>query len=179
MPVIRVIISGHDNPLQVTVPPQASVWDLCQALYASNTAQLSQNEHRLRFIVSGKNLLPSLENIENAGVSDGTFVHCVVTTFGARGRPPAGSQSVLDPCEEEVGMVTIDLGDVSESAISDGSLYDWLWGFILGALLGLIMVILARDRSIALSGKWKRGIGYGTLLNILFGLFLLASDRTD
>lgn len=179
MPVIRVMVSGHDSPIQVSVPPQASVWDLCQALYASNEAQLSQDEHRLRFINSGKNLLPTLETIESAGVTDGTFVHCVVTTLAAGDRPFVGAQNVSDPCDEEEGMVTIDLGDVSESMISDGSFYDWLWGFILGALLGLIMMVLAKDRSIALSGKWKRGIGYGTLVNVLFGLFLLASDRTD
>lgn len=179
MPVVRVIFSGQDSPLQVTLSSRASIWDLFQAVYTSSEVQISRDEHRLRLIVSGKNLPPSLDSLESAGVTDGTFVHCVVTPLGINESPFVDHRNISDPCDQEEGMVTIDLGVVSESTISDGSFYDWLWGFVLGALLGLIMMILARDRSIAMSGKWKRGIGYGTLVNVMFGLFLLANDRTD
>lgn len=179
MPTLRVAIAGHDNHVQIDVPPQASSQDLCRALYSSSAAHLSPNQHRLRFIVAGKSIPSSLANLEEAGVTEGAFVHCAVIPLDPLDETATPERNTFDPCHED-GMVTIDLGgSMSEHSIGDGSLYDWLWGFVLGALLGLIMVILARDRSIALSGKWKRGIGYGTLVNVLFGLFLLASDRMN
>lgn len=58
----------------------------------------------------------------------------------------------------------------------EGPWNDFLWGFLLGALLGLIMLILSMDRSIALSRRWKRGIGLGAVVNIVFGIVMLAND---
>lgn len=58
----------------------------------------------------------------------------------------------------------------------DGAWTDYLYGFTLGALLGLIMLILSLDRSIALSRRWKRGIAMGALLNVVFGVALLVND---
>lgn len=58
----------------------------------------------------------------------------------------------------------------------EGPWNDCLWGFLLGALLGLIMLILSMDRSIVLSRRWKRGIGLGALVNIVFSVMMLTND---
>lgn len=59
---------------------------------------------------------------------------------------------------------------------AEGPWNDCLWGFLLGALLGLIMLILSMDRSIVLSRRWKRGIGFGALVNIVFSVLMLTND---
>lgn len=62
--------------------------------------------------------------------------------------------------------------------IEEGTFNDWWWGFVLGALLGLIMLILSMDRSIALSRRWRSGIGVGVGVNLVFGVFMLMSEKT-
>lgn len=178
MPTLRIAFAGNDgSAMTVSLPPDASVHDLSDAIFDSQDTYLSRNSHRLRFIVAGKNLSPNTPTLYHAGLEDGMFVHCVVSDIISSSENARVSGDTYIPCEYDDGLVTIDLGETSEEINDDGSFNDWCWGFVLGALLGLIMMILAMDRSIALSGKWKRGIGYGTAVNLLFGIFLLATGR--
>lgn len=188
---LRVVIAGKDAPIPVTLPAQASVQSLTDAVFQAEGPSLQPATHRLRFIVAGKNLSPNIPTLQDAGLKDGSFVHCAVSEtrpgdYNAINRP--GDQNLLLDRHDE-GMVTIDLGrrgehanfDVLEASghffdDDDGTFQDWCWGFLLGVLLGLIMMVLAMDRSIALSRKWKRGITYGTAVNILFGLALFMCD---
>lgn len=179
MPALRVVIAGTDNPpIDIILPHGASARDLEDAVFESQS-YLSRDSNRLRFIVAGKHLPPNTPTLERAGLTDGTFVHCVVSDIISNDESAhlLGDDTYI-PCEYDDGMVTIDLvGDGSEHNIDDGSFHDWCWGFLLGALLGLIMMILAMDRSIALSNKWKRGVSYGAAVNVIFGVFLLATGR--
>lgn len=183
MPTLRIIIAGHDHPpIPISLPPHASVQDLMDAVFESCNTFISPTTHRLRFVVAGKSLSPNAPTLRHAGLTDGTFVHCAVSNRTPLDENDSGyHENRYMPCEHDDGLVTIDLGPgdltVVDDAHEDGSFHDWCWGFVLGALLGLIMMILALDRSIALSSKWKKGIGCGTLVNIFFGIFLLANDR--
>lgn len=181
MPSLRVVIAGNDYPpVDISLSPEASIEDLKNAVFRSYDSHISPSSHRLRFVVAGKNLSPNTPTLQQAGLTDGTFVHCAVSAISTSDHNPLIYQggSFLH-CDHDDGLVTIDLGavDIVDDISEDGSLHDWCWGFVLGALLGLIMMILAMDRSIALSGKWKKGIGCGTVVNIFFGIFLLANDR--
>lgn len=179
MPTLRVVMAGSDNPpISIILPRDASARDLEDAVFDSQS-DLSRDLNRLRFIVAGKHLSPNTPILERVGLKDGTFVHCVVSdiVLNDEALHLLGEDTYI-PCEYDDGMVTIDLGsDGSEYNIDDGSFHDWCWGFLLGALLGLIMMILAMDRSIALSNKWKRGVSCGAGVNVIFGIFLLATGR--
>lgn len=87
----------------------------------------------------------------------------------------------LDELEANERLAFVGADDARQEASlfpdpEDGPWNDFLWGFLLGALLGLIMLILSMDRSIALSRRWKRGIGLGAVVNIVFGIVMLAND---
>lgn len=180
---LRVVIAGNDGPpLIISLQPTASIQLLTDAIFDDPSTQLSKRLHRLRFIFAGKNLSPSTLTLDDTGLTDGAFVHCVVADATLHDETVliASEQDALIPCEHDNGLVTIDLGPTESDdgdGSDDGTFDDWCWGFVLGALLGLIMMILAMDKSIALSAKWKRGIGYGTGVNVLFGVFLLATGR--
>lgn len=209
---LSIVIAGKDGPpLSISLPSDAKVQHLNDAIFDNAAARLSRRLHRLRFIAAGKNIGPFNSTLHTVGLTNGAFVHCVVSDVlpcSDERRPVASeSDSLLRQCaeeEEEEGndglshdLVTIDLGgdmdelereqqhangsgiDMAGEIIDEGSVNDWMWGFVLGVLLGLIMMILAMDRSIALSVKWKRGIGYGTVLNMIFGVFLLATGKLD
>lgn len=95
----------------------------------------------------------------------------------ASSTPSGTTARAQDATSAGVGVIpSFHFGDEDEE--EDGSIYDWLSGFVLGLLLGLIMMVLAMDRSIALSRKWKKGIGCGAIANVLFGIYLLATDHS-
>mmetsp|Transcript_13297 Transcript_13297/g.22752 ORF Transcript_13297/g.22752 Transcript_13297/m.22752 type:complete len:236 (-) Transcript_13297:1572-2279(-) len=71
--------------------------------------------------------------------------------------------------EEERGLLFFD--DL------DGAWSDFVWGFLLGFFLGMIMLIVSWDRSIRLSRKWRTGIMFGVTTNMVVGVFMLWSDR--
>lgn len=205
---LSIVIAGKDGPpLSISLPPDAKVQHLSDAIFDNPATRLSRRLHRLRFIAAGKNIGPFNSTLHTAGLTQGAFVHCVVSDVvpynDDRQSLTSESDSLVRRCEEEEGddalshdLVTIDLGgdmdehereqhasasgiDMAGGIIDEGGVNDWMWGFVLGVLLGLIMMILAMDRSIALSAKWKRGIGYGTALNVVFGVFLLATGKLD
>lgn len=208
---LSIVIAGKDGPpLSISLPSDAKVQHLNDAIFDNPTTRLSKRLHRLRFIAAGKNIGPFHSTLHTAGLTHEAFVHCVVSDvlpYSDERRPLASeSDSLLRQCEEEEeegddalshDLVTIDLGgdmdehereqhasatsgiDMAGGIVDEGNVNDWMWGFVLGVLLGLIMMILAMDRSIALSAKWKRGIGYGTALNVVFGVFLLATGKLD
>lgn len=221
---LSIVIAGKDTPpLCLSLPGDATVYHLNDAIFDDPSTRLSKRLHRLRFIAAGKNVGPFHYTLNDAGIIDGSFVHCVVSDIVpfSETRPlTSESDSLVGRCEFENdddaavhrGLVTIDLGEVDDhemtagstgtstngphhhhhhhhhhgstmldypSHMEDGTLHDWIWGFVLGVLLGLIMMILALDRSIALSAKWKRGIGYGTAVNMAFGVFLLATGKLN
>jgi len=69
------------------------------------------------------------------------------------------------------GGTTDDEGPEVEGAPSD-----FVFGVVLGFLLGLIMVLLSVDRSVVLSRRWRRGIAVGVGGNLLFGAIVLWRD---
>lgn len=106
------------------------------------------SSHTLRFIHSGK-LLTHLDNLHEDAV-----VHVAVT-------PP--SPHVTLPMDE--------------TPTDDSPRSDWIAGFCMGVLMGLIMLVLSQDRTIALSRKCRTGVSIGAMVNVLFGLALVISDR--
>ncbi|GAB0489281.1 hypothetical protein MMPV_000498 [Pyropia vietnamensis] len=59
---------------------------------------------------------------------------------------------------------------------TEGAPSDFVFGVVLGFLLGLIMVLLSVDRSVVLSRQWRRGIAVGVGGNLLFGVVVLWRD---
>uniref|UniRef100_A0A7S1ERR4 Ubiquitin-like domain-containing protein n=1 Tax=Timspurckia oligopyrenoides TaxID=708627 RepID=A0A7S1ERR4_9RHOD len=59
----------------------------------------------------------------------------------------------------------------------DGEWSDFVWGFLLGFFLGVIMLIISLDRTINLSRKWRSGILCGVILNMTFSITMLMADK--
>ncbi|KAA8497187.1 hypothetical protein FVE85_0916 [Porphyridium purpureum] len=58
-----------------------------------------------------------------------------------------------------------------------GSWIDFVWGFMIGFLFGVIMIILARDQTIRLSRIWRSGILFGVSVNVILGMFMLVAEK--
>lgn len=67
-------------------------------------------------------------------------------------------------------------GSDDEGPEAEGAPSDFVFGVVLGFLLGLIMVLLSVDRSVVLSRRWRRGIAVGVGANLLFGAVVLWRD---
>lgn len=106
----------------------------------------------------------SVATLREAGLSDDQIIAV---------RFPYLSADNLDLSLDE-----LEANENLRDAAAEGSGNDFWWGFLLGALLGLIMLILSMDRSSALSRRWKMGIGYGAVVNVIFGIAMLANERT-
>lgn len=155
MPTLHVCMAAQERSIPVTLCDDASLEDFQQAVFQK--CGLVEGVHNIRLIAGGR-LITS--GIVDAGLQDGDYVHCAVSDVRRK------DGSVLD-MEEATGIV--------EDA---GSVGDFWCGFILATLLGLIMVILCLDGSMGLSKRWQKGILYGALLNLVFGIVVLMTDNS-
>jgi hypothetical protein len=104
-----------------------------------------------------------------------------VETHRLTEEPPTGSS-------EQDGPTLINLNEIednqSESVVElhrrhgdpdfdEGTFTDWTSGFTYGFFLGLIMLLLAMDSTIALPRQWVRGVQIGVAFNFMFGTFLV------
>ena len=119
----------------------------------------------------------SVSALRNAGFTDEQIL---ALRFPFMVRAPDDSSSELRVDLDELDAN--ERGDVPPMLdtldAEEGTMHDWWWGFMLGALLGIIMLILSMDRSLALSRRWRRGISIGVAFNLLFGLLMLLNDKT-
>ena len=173
---LRIGIVGREDavPIEVAAPFSLSAIEL--AVYAA-CPELCEAKHRLRIIFHGK-LLDCAGSLAEAPIKEGSFLHCAVSE---RVNAESGEEAAL----LENGDTVVNVGDGTEEDRSrrsernelEGSAYDWFWGFLLGAVLGVIMLILSLDRSLSLSRRWRRGIGAGVAVHLLVGLVLLLNDK--
>lgn len=162
MASVRVIIDHHTTH-RLHLPPCATAHTLLHLLHATHP-HLCSAPSRAHVIHLGK-LLPHTCTLE---LPPDSVVH-VVHIPAARGRNEAeGGQG-----EDE--EVSVDMHGSVRSVVlgeeEDGS--DWMWGFVLAFLLGVIMILLSTDTSIGLSPRLRNGILWGTFGNVIIGIYLL------
>lgn len=121
-----------------------------------------------------------MASLRAAGLSDEQIIAVRFPFLFEEVTPPANSDDVNPALT--VGTLGVDLDELERNEREaelelEGPWNDCLWGFLLGAMLGLIMLVLSMDRSIVLSRRWKRGISLGALVNIVFGVVMLTNDK--
>lgn len=124
-------------------------------------------------------LLPAntqtVATLRAAGLSENQII-ALRFPFLVESEAEDGVRIDLEELEANERMTFVEVEDGAFVDAEEGAWSDYLWGFLLGSFLGFIMLILAMDRSIALSRRWKRGIGLGAVVNIVFGIVMLAVD---
>lgn len=137
-------------------------------------------------------------SVVHCGVSDSVHAHCVPCPISpgampyniTRGSADHFNDGRVHQSEGEVpetsmstllGAPPLEFGHDAGPSIEDvhemaGGLSDFVSGAILGLGLGLIMLLLATDKTIAFSKRFKYGVRVGVLFNTVCGIFILATD---
>jgi len=134
---------------------------------STSSLLISEDDSETRILLPATT--QSVASLRAAGLSDDQIVAVRFPYLSSDGRELDVHLDELEANER----ISFD-GELPEV---EGSANDFWCGFILGALLGLIMLFLSMDGSIAFSRRWKMGIGYGAVVNVVFGIAMLANQR--
>lgn len=161
MPSLRVCINGSEAPTDIDLPQGSQVCHLRAAVLAGADAR---NEGRnVRVIANGK-VLCGERILSSPSILACGLIHCAIATPSPSFETGGG---------ESGSFTRIDVGAASSELLNSRGRLEWTSGFVVGLFFGFVMVIIAMDKSIGMTGRWHSGLVCGVTVNIIFGVVLL------
>lgn len=139
--LVRVLLSDSERVLDVEVPEGSCVSTLHDLVLQADNELCTK--HHLRYIFRGR-LLELSALLEEAGVQQGDFVHCAVADLYQQ------DTDVVVPLVEEDDEPSVNIAQHAEATLSD-----WCKGFTVGALFGLLLLVLSLDKDVDIARRWK------------------------
>jgi hypothetical protein len=177
--VIHCVISDRQHPIIGTTgskwagssPEITNTPDGPLPMYTGHQHQSS--------VSRGRNLLGRLQ----ARLSNMFYVQRIANVETRRSHDMLPFESIEQDGPNLINMNEIDEHQAESDAdfdrlpgdhdFDEGTFSDWASGFTYGFFLGLIMLLLAMDSTIAFPRQWGRGAQLGVACNFLFGTFLV------
>lgn len=164
MPSLRVCINGNEAPTDIELPQGSQVCHLRSAVLA-DTGERNEGKN-VRVIANGK-VLCEERVLSSPSILACGLIHCAIAS---------ASPSHETNGNESGGSTRIDVDTASGELRGTRGRLEWTGGFVVGLFFGFVMVIVAMDKSIGMSGRWHNGLICGVAVNIIFGVMLLVGS---